>query len=554
MPIATQLFFAVLLSTLIITFAGLALLQLGMQKGFSRYVAEVEMQRLDSLMERLVFLYEQNGNWQAVLKSDKERVIKKGFTVDEGFERRWLHRQHERVLREMVKKKMEDMNKARISQQSEMPFNNKSSVKQMSHLGDGNYPSAGGQMSLPSFNGDFPMPPPLFNGDFPIPPPLFNGDFPMPPPDQRPFFPFQDRLGLGQRLVLYDSEHHYVAGVQTSEKLPTRQIMLDGKVIGYLALRPAEVPEDSLSISFFSAQSRYLVWIYFVCLIVSAIVSLLLAAHFRRPIKALLTAASELIRGNYQQQITVVRRDELGDLATAINQLSHMLYQHEQSRKQWVADTSHELRTPISVLQVQIEALQDGVRQASPVHFAAMQRQIMSLKKLVEDLNELAKADVGQLNCNFIHANLWAIVIQEVESFREKFQAKQISIDVVTPKIQPSLEIDPDRMRQVVVNLLENCWRYTDEQGHVKISAHVSEDSWRLYVDDSYPNVPDAALSHLGDRFYRVDHSRTRATGGSGLGLALSKQIMEIHGGSLQFSHSPLGGLRVILYLPLVHD
>lgn len=526
-PIATQLFFAVLLSTLIITFAGLALLQLGMQKGFSRYVAEMEMQRLDNLMERLVMLYEQHGSWPAALEYDRQRILKKGQVVEDGFEGRWLHRQHEKVLREILRNKMQEMDKARLNQL---------------------------QREAQEEGREFRFPPPFMDKNIkgvPDLPDFVRDGGPMPPPDQRPFFPFQDRLGLGQRLVLYDSNYKYVAGIRTREKLPTRQIMLNGKVIGYLALQPAEAPDDSLSISFFKAQSRYLGWIYFVCLIVSAIVSMLLAAHFRKPIQALLMAASELTKGNYQQHIETVRRDELGDLAAAINRLSHILDQHEQSRKQWVADTSHELRTPISVLQVQIEALQDGVRKPSPSHFEAMQRQVLTLRKLVEDLNELAKADVGQLNCNFLNVNPWSIVAQEVDSFREKFAAKQISVNAIVPKFDLTLHMDPDRIRQVVANLLENSWRYTDDGGRVNVSVHIEPDFWALYVDDSYPNVPEEALPQLGERFYRVDHSRTRATGGTGLGLALSKQIVEIHGGSLQFLHSPLGGLRVILRLPL---
>jgi two-component system sensor histidine kinase BaeS len=529
-PIATQLFFAVLLSTLIITFAGLALLQLGMQKGFSRYVAELEMQRLDTLMERLVTLYEQYGSWPAALDADRQRIMKKGEVVDEGFEKRWLHRQHEKVLREIMRTKMQEMEHARISQlQSQAALE-------------------GRTFKLPPF-----MPGNMKEG-YPPPPDFDREGAPMPPPDQRPFFPFQDRLGMGQRMVLYDANYHYVAGIQTSEKLPTRQIMINGIVVGYLALKPADVPDDSLSISFFKAQSRYLGWIYFICLIVSAIVAMLLAAHFRKPIQALLLAASELTKGNYQQHIETVRRDELGDLAASINRLSHILDQHEQSRKQWVADTSHELRTPISVLQVQIEALQDGIRKPSPAHFEAMQRQVLTLRKLVEDLNELAKGDVGQLNCNFLNANPWFIVAQELDSFKEKFAAKQIVLKAVPPKSELTLLIDPDRFRQVVANLLENSWRYTDEGGQVNVSVHMEPEFWALYVDDSYPNVPEEALQQLGERFYRVDHSRARATGGTGLGLALSQQIVEIHAGSLQFLHSPLGGLRVILRLPLTND
>lgn len=520
LPIALRLFMAMLLTTLIITLFGMGLLHMGMQKGFSRYVAQVEMQRLDTLVDRLSRLYENYGSWPEVMKATPPREKKGKDSSAYNIERRWLRTQHEIILRDALKRKIEEQNKKFGQAVAATPNFNPAM-------------QPGGSLQQPISNS-----------------PLF-GPMGILPDNQRPFFPIHDRLGLGQRLVLYDKDHHYVAGIKVSGELPMREIKVNNQTIGYLALKPALDPEDSLSSNFFTAQSRYLILIYGACFIVSAIVSLMLAAHFRNPIKALLTTSSELIKGNYNQHIQINRSDELGDLAHGINRLSHILHQHEESRRQWVADTSHELRTPISVLQVQIEALQDGIRKATPAHLEAMQRQIMSLKKLVQDLNELSQADVGKLKCHFIQANPWLIVQQEVESFQQKFASKCIQLKIIPAKSPVILNMDPDRVRQVIVNLLENSWRYTNEQGKVQVSCESNDKFWCLNVDDTPPGVSDEALGLLGERFYRVDHSRARETGGSGLGLALSKQIAEIHQGQLQFSHSPLGGVRATLSLPL---
>lgn len=522
LPIASRLFFAVLMTTLIISLVGLLMLHFTMQKGFSRYVAEVEMQRLDILVDGLASQYQRYGSWNQAI----EVAVQAGIVPPERMQKRWLRYQYELALRRSLKRKLEDRYARRGS-----PI--------------GAYMAAGSLV------------PPLTIAPFM----LDDQDLIPPVPrhtentlhgESRPSMPGLDRLGLGQRLALFDNNQSYIAGLPTadSEDLAKRPIKLNGETIGYLALQPALDPEDTLTVNFFSAQSRYLFWIGLICFIVSAIVSSLLARNFRRPISQLLETASELTHGNYEQHIEVHRNDELGDLAQAINQLSTILHQHEESRRQWVADTSHELRTPISVLQAQIEAMQDGIREPTPSHLQGMQRQVLTLKKLVQDLNELAKGDVGQLQCHFRLCNPWNIVLQEIESFQQKFFLKQMQVRVDPPEHEIELNLDPDRIRQVIANLLENTWRYTDEGGEVQLSIQMTDENWQLHVDDSPPGVTDEELKHLGDRFYRVDSSRNRATGGSGLGLALSQQITEAHGGTISFSHSPLGGLRATLCLP----
>ena len=327
-----------------------------------------------------------------------------------------------------------------------------------------------------------------------------------------------------------------------------RPIMVNNKVVGYLGLKPVLDQDDALSINFFSNQKRYLLLVYGLTFLTSLIAALLLATYFKKPIQRLLNATRELTKGHYQHQVKINRNDELGDLSTEINQLAVILDQHERSRRQWVADTSHELKTPLAVLQAQIEAMQDGIRKPTPEHFEAMLRQVTSLKKLTQDLADLAQAEAQQLTCYLAEVNPWNVVLQEVENFKPKFAQANLSISVQGEGA--NLQLDIDRFKQIMVNLLGNSIRYTEAGGEVRVHTEQSATHWSVIVDDSPFGLTDEQLARLGERFYRVDDSRTRSTGGTGLGLALSGKIAQALGGKLSFEHSPLGGLRCKLTFP----
>src|SRR5690606_10655824 len=212
------------------------------------------------------------------------------------------------------------------------------------------------------------------------------------PAGKKQFIQMPDRLGLSSRLSLYDAKRRFVVGEASDEQISYRPIMVNKQIVGYLGLKPVLDQDDALSINFFSNQKRYLFLVYGLSILASLIAALLLATYFKKPIQRLLNGTRELTRGNYQHQVKVKRNDELGDLSNELNQLAVILDQHETSRRQWVADTSHELKTPLAVLQAQIEAMQDGIRKPTPEHFASMLGQVTSLKKLTQDLAALAQA------------------------------------------------------------------------------------------------------------------------------------------------------------------
>ncbi|WP_374297957.1 sensor histidine kinase efflux regulator BaeS [Acinetobacter sp.] len=525
--IALKLFLAVLLTVLLITTVSLFVSQWTMQKNFSRYVTQVEMQKLDHLNNNLAEIYQVYGSWTKAIENSLTRL-----DPDISEERKhrfatmWLLKQYEIAQRQNDLIKNPALFQNRIDQQSPtidrfMP----------SHFDPFARPPEQPQNQQPSKDNDQANPS-------------------QPSEQQRRWIiPLPDRLGYGNRLSLHDANKSLVMGDATPE-VPMQEIIVDQKVVGYLGLRPAIDVDDALSINFFSNQQRYLLLIYSLSILASLVVALLLANTFRKPIHRLLHAAQELSRGNYQHHVEVQSNDELGDLSNVINQLARILDQHEQSRRQWVADTSHELKTPLSVLQAQIEAMQDGVRKATPEHLARMQQQVMSLKKLTQDLSDLAQADAQQLRCYFSQIQPWQLVLNEVVNFSSQFEQKNLKVTVEEDDAEPIyLNSDPDRLRQIIVNLLSNAVRYTEAEGQIHIHREVTNTEWILHIDDSPLGVSDEQLAQLGQRFYRVDDSRTRSTGGTGLGLALSKQIAQILGGDLQFSHSPFGGLRCTVRL-----
>lgn len=378
---------------------------------------------------------------------------------------------------------------------------------------------------------------------------------PLPPP--RLDAPRADGIthDLHQRVTLLDADGRYLAG-RIPGALPQarRPIAVNGRTVGYLGVARSPRPSDAMALAFLE-QLRGSLWLIVAAAVaLSALAAVLLARHFRQPIRQLAAGAGALAGGRYEVRLPAARSDELGELARHFNALAQQLESAEGARRQWVADTSHELRTPLAVLRAQLEAVQDGVRSATPDTLDAMLRQVLALNKLIDELYALARADVGALDCKPVPLDLWAFATTHAQGFAARLQAAGLALDTGPAPARSLVLADPDRLRQVLDNLFENSLRYTAAGGRISLHARDEATQLRLVIDDSAPGVPGEALGRLAERFYRVDASRSRAHGGAGLGLALCRRLLEAQGGSLSFAHSPLGGLRVTLSLPLAGD
>ena len=542
-PIALRLFLTVLLTTLVITTVSLGVLHWTMQKNFARYVADVEMQKLDHVISNLAGVYTVYHDWGNAIQAQILQIEGKADPDDyDKLSRWWLRRQYDIALQQRY---FQENTLINTSSSLEKPGQSKPIIDEEElRMMEQNLPS-----EYQPFEGlKFPLSSNqnIFRTDKKKE--EAQTDSSQNQTKKKQFISMPDRLGLSSRLSLYDANKQFVVGEPSDIPVSYRPIMVNDKVVGYLGLKPVLDQDDALSINFFSNQKRYLLLVYGLTFLSSLIAALLLATYFKKPIQRLLNATRELTKGHYQHQVKINRNDELGDLSNEINQLAVILDQHEQSRRQWVADTSHELKTPLAVLQAQIEAMQDGIRKPTPEHFESMLRQVNSLKKLTQDLADLAQAEAQQLTCYMADVNPWHVVLQEVENFKPKFAQADLSISVQGEGA--NLQLDIDRFRQIMVNLLGNSIRYTEAGGEVRVHTEQSATHWSVIVDDSPLGLNDEQLARLGERFYRVDDSRTRSTGGTGLGLALSGKIAQALGGKLSFEHSPLGGLRCKLTFP----
>ncbi len=542
-PIALRLFLTVLLTTLLITTVSLGVLHVNMQRNFSKYVADVEMQKLDLLTQNLAEVYAVYHDWGNAIQAQILQIEGEAAPDDyDRLSRWWLRRQYDIALQQRY---FQEHTLANVNPSVVEPdlAKRQANAAELRWL----------ELNLPSqfqpFEGlVFPL---SANQN------AFRSDRKNEGQNnatessgKKQFISMPDRLGLSSRLSLYDAQRQFVVGEPAETQISYRPIMVNEKVVGYLGSKPVLDQEDALSLNFFSTQKKVLLLIYAVTVVASLILALLLATYFKKPIHQLLRTARELTKGHYQYKMQVKRNDELGDLSNQMNHLSEILDQHEQSRRQWVADTSHELKTPLAVLQAQIEAMQDGIRKPTPEHFASMMSQVSSLKKLTQDLADLAQVEAQQLTCYFAEIDPWQTVVQEVINFTPKLEQAQLQVEVEGNGTLLSLDVD--RFKQIIVNLLGNSIRYTEMGGMIRIHTVQTEQAWTLLIDDSPLGLSDEQLQRLGERFYRVDDSRTRSTGGTGLGLALSVKIAKALGGQLSFDHSPLGGLRCQLTFPKI--
>jgi two-component system sensor histidine kinase BaeS len=371
----------------------------------------------------------------------------------------------------------------------------------------------------------------------------------LPPPEGRlpgPAYRFESRV------LLLDAEGSRILGpggaLPDLTRTPLRH---DGTVVGYLALLPQKELSDVHQLRFVQQQKLALALVGLVVLLVSTLLSLLLARRLVRPIQLLATATRRLAGGAYATRVAAAAGDELGQLARDFNALALTLEKNETARRQWVADISHELRTPLSVLRGEIEALQDGIRQPTAEAIASLHTEAMRLGRLVDDLYQLAVSDLGALSYRKERTDLSSLLAAALAPVRTRFAEKGLTLQEDLPARAVPLFADAARLHQLLANLFENTLKYTDAPGEVRVSLRQEKALASLLIDDSPPGVPEAACERLFESLYRVEGSRSRTTGGAGLGLAICRNIVQAHGGSITASPSPLGGVRITISFPL---
>jgi two-component system sensor histidine kinase BaeS len=301
---------------------------------------------------------------------------------------------------------------------------------------------------------------------------------------------------------------------------------------------------------FLHAVHRYLIWATLAGLLLAFLLSLLLLKRVLKPLVQMSQITGRIAQGDYSVKVPVLSRDEIGQLAHSFNRMAESLQRIEQFRKKMILDVAHELRTPLTNLQGYLEALADGLVDPSRNAFESLQEETQRLIHLVEDLLRLSKADAARDSLRRSEILLLPWIEQVLDSFKDRFRARNIFLEVDFPDRAIRAEIDRDKLLQVLNNLLQNALQYTPPQGKVKVSAARRAEEVQVIFANTGGEIEEKDLPYLFERFYRGEKSRSREHGGAGIGLAIVKELIEAHQGRVG-AEIFQGEIRVWFTLPV---
>lgn len=365
---------------------------------------------------------------------------------------------------------------------------------------------------------------------------------------------------IDERRVVVIGSGPFVLGTTVFEvPRSARPVEAGGKVVGHVAFAPPPgAPPPSRDLAAGPAESSFvqrLVWASALSAVGAAFIAFvlgsLLARSLSSPIRELTRATRALAAGQLDQRVVVRSRDEIGELAESFNQMSADLARAIRTRRQMTADLAHDLRTPLTILRGYAEGLQSGRLTGSPALYDIMHGEVVHLQRLVDDLRLLSLADAGALSLNRRAVDPAALLERAGLAHFVQAESRGIALRVEAPDDLPSVAVDTDRIAQVLNNLVANALRHT-ASGEIVLSGSVDERGVTMRVRDTGDGIAPEDLPHIFDRFYRADPSRQREDGtSSGLGLAIARAIVELHGGTISAESAPGEGTTIFITLPL---
>jgi len=371
------------------------------------------------------------------------------------------------------------------------------------------------------------------------------------PPSMRP----PHVIGDDAHYALLDHNKTLLAGKKlASLDYGSKGIIINGELVGYFLVSKRKSLTQGFEFDFIEQQKQYL-WV--IALLIMGLVTLAtlpLARHMVEPITLITRGMHQLTQGDYQQRITLKRQDELGELSRDYNELAHTLSESETARKRWLADTSHELRTPVAILRGELEAMLDDVRPLTKANITSANDEVKHLQRLIDDLHQLASTDVGGMRYRKSAQNLSELLTAELDKYHSYLADAGIAftLEVTTDNI--AIYGDKTRLYQLFENIINNAIKYAKATTlKVTISTVTAdhESFASLVIEDNGIGVSDEHLAKLFEYLYRVDDSRNRQFGGAGLGLSICRQIVNAHQGEIWAEKSSLGGLAIMIKLPL---
>lgn len=378
--------------------------------------------------------------------------------------------------------------------------------------------------------------------------------------------PNRDDRNNSPTAILLDENGRVVSGAPDggNDRI-TRQMMqqaidieVDGQVVGFVIFNRRTGPVDIVAQARAAAERIFLVRVGQGFLIgvlggtaVALIIGIWLARTLTRPVREMTAATQAIATGQLNQTVPVRSQDELGELAASINQMSADLAHSQNLRRQMTADIAHDLRTPLSVILGHAEALSEGVLPPDPETFRVLHDEATRLQRLVDDLRTLSLAEAGELSLARRPVDPRALLERAWAAHSPRAQQQEIALSLDAAQNLPDVDVDPDRLGQVLDNLLSNALRHTPNGGQIRLAATAFPDHVQLSVADSGSGIAAADLPNIFARFYRGDRSRQRQEGSTGLGLAIAKSVVVAHNGRIWAESPPDSGAIFYVTLPL---
>ncbi len=373
--------------------------------------------------------------------------------------------------------------------------------------------------------------------------------------------PYVEQWGslYGRRIILTDSSGMVVAdsqgellGEQHHTGASGRRVSSpwEGGTPGTLYISPEQSADFPSPLGLSQAVSRFLIWGALLAIGIALLFTFFLSRRILAPVKSLTLAAKRLGQGDFSQRVQSKDKSEVGELAQTFNAMASDLERAEQLKRNMVADVAHELRTPLSNIRGYLEATRDGVIKPDAAIFRSLDEEVTLLSRLVDDLQELSLAEAGELQLVCQEENIGDLIKQTVAGVQAQATTRGLSVSIDLADELLLVNIDSQRISQVLRNLLDNAVAYTVKGGIITVTVRWQANYLEVAVADTGEGIPAEDLPYIFERFYRVDKSRTRATGGCGLGLTIARRLVEAHGGNIEVQSEPGKGSCFTFTLP----
>ncbi|MGB5925751.1 MAG: ATP-binding protein [Dehalococcoidia bacterium] len=342
-------------------------------------------------------------------------------------------------------------------------------------------------------------------------------------------------LAAGNGTVIGDSAKELLGMNYTDSSVNPVELTWNQEVVGraYIILDPTAAASVAPFLRLSASINRSLLLGGSLAIGIALLLTFVLSRRMMSPIGVLAGAARRLGRGDLSQRVRLQGEGEVAALAEAFNSMAADLEYAEQLRRNMVADVAHELRTPLSNIQGYLEAIRDGVVEPDAAAIRSLNEETSLLSRLVNELQELSLAEAGELKLVYQAEDITNLVKQAVTPWQPQLTAGEIALSLELPDDLPLVNIDWQRVNEVLHNILENAVAHTHRGGTINVTASQKGKWVEVSVSDTGEGIPAEDLPHIFERFYRVDKSRARATGGSGLGLTIARRLIEAHGGTI---------------------